>query len=153
MFRQIIFDTSYLLPIFGVSINTADQIEIQQELILLLDSDILLGICDLSLIEGFGKASRLAEKQNSEQGYLAAVRGYIDILFDDQIKKHSATDVGIFNEAQLLRKKHNDLFDCFIFGTALHLKAVLVTEDSFAHKEINTIEVWNWKRLKKEFPL
>lgn len=151
MYRQIILDTSYLLPIFGVQIDTADQVEIQEQLSLLIDNDIGIGICDLSLIEGFGKASRLAEKQQNEDGYISAVRGYIDLLYDKQIKKYPTSEVGIFNEAQLLRRKHNDLFDCFIFGTALYLKAILLTEDTFAHKEIKTIEIWNWKRLMKEF--
>jgi predicted nucleic acid-binding protein len=153
MYRQIIIDTSYLLPMFGVQIDTADQTDIQRKISLIMSNDIIIGICDISLIEGFGKASRLAQKQQNEDGYLSAVRGYIDLLYDNQIKKYSTVDVGIFNEAQLLRRKHNDLFDCFIFGTALYLKAILLTEDNFAHKEIKTIEIWNWQRLTKELAI
>ena len=148
-FRQIVVDSSYWLPLFGVEIDIDSSENVETVFSRLFDLEIDVIINDLTPIEAFGKASRLAEKGGNEEGYELAIQGFYDLASDDRIKRVSSTDLGVFKQALLLRRAHNDLFDCFIFGTAMYLKATLLTEDRFAHKEIRSIEIFRWKDLKK----
>ncbi|MHA2370948.1 MAG: hypothetical protein ACXADX_19205 [Candidatus Hodarchaeales archaeon] len=141
-------DTTYLIPIFGIETDIASNEEIKTTLKAYIDSGGELGINTLSAIEGYGKAIRIAEKADVKGGFLSAAQGFIDLLSDKTFHHYEFRDFSIFNWAQQLRRKHRDLFDCFIFATALAKKKVLLTEDTFAHDEIKTIKVWNWKTFK-----
>lgn len=147
----IILDTTFILPAFGVEIET-DSTESVQETILELSKnrETPLLISDLSPLEGFLKAFRLAEKMKSAEGKIAAKTGFLAVTAETSTIKcitHSSPD--IVNAAFEIRMTHSDPFDCFIFGTAKALGATLVTEDSNAVRYLGAEKVELWKNFKK----
>lgn len=149
-YYRVLLDTSYLLPMFGLEVDIAPSEEINDLIASLTEGDGEIHVQDLSALEAYGKTVRIAEKTKIEEGKLLAAQGYIDFLSDQTMIHYSFSNFVVFQEAQKIREKHRDLFDCFIFGTACAYNLLLVTEDKFAHNNITTTTVWDWKTLKKK---
>ncbi len=148
---NLVLDTTFLLPAFGVEIDvdTSEKIElaIQQ---LVKESSTPIRISDLSPLEGFLKSYRLAEKAKNEEGKKAAKMGFLAVTRDSSwLRMVPHTEEIIVNAAFEIRLTHNDPFDCFIFATAKATGARLVTEDSTAKKYLGSENVLSWEDLKR----
>lgn len=144
-------DTTYLLPAFGVELDfdSAENITKVLDNITEIGSNVYLS--DLSPLECFLKAFRLAEKVKSQAGKEAAKIGFLAVTKDPSaftILSHSDED--IITEAFMIRNSHRDPFDCFIFATAKVLEATLVTEDDDAWKYVGSDKILSWKNLRKD---
>ncbi len=146
---ELVFDTTVLLPAFGVEVDIDKSENIKQTLNELMNvHKIKLFLSDLSPLEGFLKSFRLAEKMKNEEGKKAARVGFLAVTRDSTFTIISHLEERTFNEAYEIRKKHRDPFDCFIFATAKSLDASLVTEDTNAKKFLDKERVLSWKDLK-----
>lgn len=130
---SLVLDSTYLLPAFGVDIGEGSNI-VPQIVDTMTKSAIKLFISDLTPLECFLKAFRIAERSKREEGKKSAKIGFIATTKDPSITIISHLDEDIIAEASLIRESHKDPFDCFIFATARVLQASLLTEDQSAEK-------------------
>lgn len=144
------FDTTYMLPVFGIDIGVDSASSIQSTLSRLTEKRTTLCISDLSPFEAFIKAYRIAEKVKDEKGKEEAKLGLLFVLRGDWLTRIDHKDDEIIEEAFKIRQKHSDPFDCFIFATARVNKIPLVTEDRAAHDFLEDRLVMTWARLKKD---
>ena len=148
--RELVFDTTYLLPAFGVDVDVDTSKNIKLILNELADvRGVKLIISDLSPLEGFLKSFRLAEKMKNEEGEKAAKMGFLAVTKDSTFSIVSHSDERTFNGACEIRQNHRDPFDCFIFATARSINAPLVTEDIDAQKFLGKKKVLSWRNLKQ----
>lgn len=151
---RLVLDTTYLMPAFGVQIGLDSSEKILSMLTLLVrTNEEPLFISDLTPLEGFLKAFRLAEKGKNEDGKMAAKAGFQSIIRNSSTFSclpHS--DERILDEACDIRATHNDPFDCFIFGTARVLNCTLLTEDNRAAQYLAEDRILSWKSFKEMVP-
>ena len=149
--HPIVLDTTFILPAFGVEIEIDSTESVQEKIREVRESqETPILISDLSPLESFLKAFRLAEKAKSEEGKKAAKTGFLAVTADTSTFRcisHSSPD--IVRAAFEIRMTHNDPFDCFIFATAKVFGATLVTEDSNAIRYLGVEKVESWKNFKK----
>lgn len=151
--NPLVIDTTFLLPAFGVEIDTESSERIEAVISSLLEGGgprDRIFISDMSPLEAFLKAYRLAEKEKNEKGKNAAKLGFLAVTGASSvytIVPHS--DEGVFESAFEMRNSHSDPFDCFIFATAKVLGATLVTEDTVAEKFLGSNSVLSWNGLRK----
>ncbi|MEM1610817.1 MAG: PIN domain-containing protein [Sulfolobales archaeon] len=138
---RILLDTTYLLPLIGISINN-----IPDDLLLkLIDKGYNLYISSISLFELIAKGARYSSK-----GLIPAeriLRGVNAIVHNDKILKVDYTASEIIVTAIRLREVVEDFIDCIILSTALNCCDMLLTEDRDIH---NTMEDPLFKELKRE---
>ncbi len=156
--KNLILDTTYLLPIFGIEINIT--FNFKKELRNLWKHGIpgykiyLPSVC---LIETMYKLNR--EYRNKKD--VAILKRYTQILPTILASKvveikHPHLIPEASKIAILLRHENfPDLMDCWIGATAVALKGVLLTEDKYLKQilertsETQNTVVWSWKELQR----
>ncbi len=151
--RNLLLDTTYLLPVFGIDVEVDSAPAIRDALELLVKKGVRLHVSDLTPFEAFVKSFRVAEKLRDEEGKQAAKSGFIIVARAEWINKVDQKDETVVEEAYRIRLDHNDPFDCFIFATAKALSIPLVTEDQDAAKFLGEESTLTWKELKRSFRL
>ncbi len=151
--RNLLLDTTYLLPVFGIDVEVDSAPAIRDALELLVKKGVRLHVSDLTPFEAFVKSFRVAEKLRDEEGKQAAKSGFIIVARAEWINKVDHKDETVVEEAYRIRLDHNDPFDCFIFATAKALSIPLVTEDQDAAKFLGEESTLTWKELKRSFRL
>ncbi len=151
--RNILLDTTYLLPVFGIEVEVDSAQAIRNALELLVKRGVRLQVSDLTPFEAFVKSFRVAEKLRDEEGKQAAKSGFIILARADWVGKVDHKEDTVVEEAYRIRLDHNDPFDCFIFATAKALSIPLVTEDQDASKFLGKESTLTWKELKRTFRL
>jgi len=124
----ILLDTSYLLPLFGVSVDLETFNELFPKL--LEKFEVLYN--PVSLVEGKWIVLKIAFRQPSlKDRLLKAYRlGLKSLLSDDRLKQTELTSPEMEEVADvLLEKGVRDYFDRVIYATAVVREATLLTED------------------------
>jgi predicted nucleic acid-binding protein len=116
----MIIDTTYLLPLSRVSVDTDLLESIDAGGIKLAFSDI--GVSSISLFELQAKGAKL--KVPAKFTIEA-----IEVILDEFRVEHFYNPK-IIEISHILSRQLNDYIDCIILGTAIALKEDLVTEDS-----------------------
>jgi len=149
--QPIVLDTTFILPAFGVEIELDSSKSVEETIHEVRESrETPILISDLSPLEGFLKAFRLAEKAKNEDGKKAAKIGFLAVTADTSTFRcvtHSSQD--ILSAAFEIRMTHTDPFDCFIFATAKVFGATLISEDRNATRYLGAENVESWKDFKK----
>ena len=148
--RNVVLDTTYLLPVFGIDIDVDSSSTIQETLQRLRGKGVGLHISDLTPFEAFIKSYRISEKLRDDEGKEAARSGLVILARADWVSKVDHKDDTVINEAFKVRLSHNDPFDCFIFATAKALEMPLVTEDDSASNFLDKDSILSWKELKRK---
>lgn len=148
--RNVVLDTTYLLPVFGIDIDVDSSSSIQETLQRLAKKGVGLHISDLTPFEAFIKSYRISEKLRDEEGKEAARSGFVILARADWVSKVDHKDDTVINEAFKVRLNHNDPFDCFIFATAKALGMPLVTEDDSASNFLHKDSLLSWTDLKRK---
>jgi PIN domain nuclease of toxin-antitoxin system len=147
--RNFLLDTTYLMPVFGIDVGVDSSSSIQETLGLLAKKGAGIFISDLSPLEGFIKAYRIAEKLKDEGGKQEAKLGLLFIVRGGWATRINHLDDDIIEEAFKIRSRHSDPFDCFIFATAKAHRITLVTEDEAASDFLEEKLVMTWNELKR----
>ncbi len=147
--RNVVLDTTYLMPAFGIDIEVDSSRVIEMTLGRLREREGRVYISDLSPFEAFIKSYRIAEKLKDNIGKETAKSGFLAISKEGWVNKVDHKDEEIVEEAYKIREGHNDPFDCFIFATAKALSAPLVTEDRDALRFLEHDQVLSWADLKR----
>lgn len=141
-----LFDTTYILPWFGINVNILDLKKTLKEILNTQTGSIIVTSC--SLIEGKWKSIREYRKKNNSE-YLEranhalqafAAGRYFQILNPWLIPEVT------FLADELLKHGIKDYMDCWIAGTARKLGLKLVSEDDDL-KQISSI-LGNWNDFK-----
>ena len=117
---QLIIDTTYLLPLVGI--------EIESNLLALMNEnkfDLQLEEMSISLISVFEVQAKCARLKIPEK---VVLEGMDAILHGFSVE--SFYEGRVVREAQRLREKFNEYIDCVIIATASTRKEHLLTEDS-----------------------
>lgn len=147
--RELVLDTTYILPAFGIEVDVDSTERIGATLGVLKEQGVTLHISDLSPLEGFVKAFRIAEKLGDEPGKKGAKIGFLAVTKDPLLLKVNHSDEEILNAAYEIRITHTDPFDCFIFATAKVFSKTLLTEDRSAAHFLGRKNVLTWNDLRK----
>ncbi len=155
---SILLDTTYLLPLIGISIE-----ELPDTLILeLINRKYKIYTNYITLFELAAKGAKYIT-----QGLLSSIRilkGINAIVYDDRIKKIGLEDTDVLATAFKLRVHVGDFIDCLIISTAIHYSNILLTEDETIIKLTNStwfkeliktlnpkLEVLNYRRFKERY--
>ncbi len=134
MKTKILLDTTYLLPIFGVSVDIKN---FSSDFNKVIDESSVQA-SSLSLLEIKFKILKLSRTiPKLKERYLEGIKSI-----------HLAKEIDIINfylpeieEASIdLYKHHKDVFDCVILATALKYSDILVTEDVVIHSLAKQIQ-------------
>ncbi len=143
MKKEILIDTSYLLPIFGINVKLDD---ISREDIKIFWSDDLpnynFNISDISLLEVLYTLNSDYRKFSDDKILHRYSKILPTILNNPNLTiVHSNIDPMIIDYANIVRlNKHTDYLDCLISATALRLEAVFITEDTTLKKLLRKIK-------------
>jgi hypothetical protein len=154
----IVFDTTYILPAFGVEVNMSSTFN--DELIMAWEQGIpehsiyLPSVC---LIEASYKLIREFKHSgdlNILDRYSVALPTFLqssNITIVHPQMDPVATDVAM----KLRGAGHEDMMDCWIAGCAASLNGILLTEDSILVEKMGTlpatsgIQCWTWTKLQR----
>ncbi len=121
---NIVLDTTYLLPLIGISVN-----EIPDDVVLkLLNEGYGLRISKVTIFELIAKGAKYVRL-----GILSpmrVIRGVKAIVHNDRIEKIELDNADILYTSFKLRKHLEDYIDCIILSTAIHYADIMLTEDS-----------------------
>ena len=158
MINNIILDTTFILPLFGIEILLTPNFENEiKSLWKNGHEDFQVYLPSVCLIETVYKLNRAFRKKND----MDILRRYYQILptvITSKIVKiyHPHLDPTASKIALLIKKeKHDDLMDCWIAATATVLNGYLLTEDVPLKKILRTIPetrnvvCWSWKDLQE----
>ena len=153
--NSIILDTTYVLPLFGIKIDTAskfqDEIKILWKNGLSGYSTYLPSTC---LVETMFKLHSEYRKKNDigilqrYQLILPTVLNSPIIIFNPELNTKASLIASIIRHSG-----HIDFMDCWIAGTAAALNGTLITEDTELKKIVKNIPetklmiVWSWDNL------
>ncbi len=149
--RRLLFDTTYLLPIFGIDVEVDSSASIRDALDKLRSREVELLVSDLTPFEAFVKSYRIAEKLRDEDGMLVAKSGFTILVKSEWLEKIDHKNDTVVEEMFKIRREHSDPFDCFIFATAKAFSIPLVTEDRSAFKFLGEDSTMTWKKMKQAF--
>ena len=150
---DILLDTTYILPLFGIDLGEKIGKEIREFFKEGYRGDkIYLSEC--SLLEVLYKLNREYRKQGKSSildRYTLVVPSVLN--FDFLTLVNSKLDSQIIENANVLRRSgHADFLDCIIAGTALKLGSTLVTEDKELINKLKQVEEFtslktlSWKK-------
>ena len=138
---RILLDTTYLLPLIGISINN-----IPNDLLLrLIDERHSVYISSISLFELIAKGAKYSSRRLIPIERI--LRGINAIIHSDKISKIDYVATEIIVAAIRLREMLEDFIDCIILSTALNCCDILLTEDRDIH---NTMKNPLFNELKRE---
>ena len=127
--EELVLDTTYLLPIFGISIKLEGFEEFFPEL--LAEYAVLYN--PVSLVEAKWIVLKLAKREPQKRGTLLERfrRGLEALLHDERLGQTELTNPDIEEVADLLLTRAGvaDYFDRLIYATAASRRSVLLTED------------------------
>ncbi|MEM3085257.1 MAG: PIN domain-containing protein [Nitrososphaerales archaeon] len=139
---RAVFDTTYFLPAFGLRIDIDSSENIINAIERFNNRGNTLIVSDITPLEGFLKAFSIAEKQRNETGKNRAREGFLSMVNDPLITIVSHQQRTVFEEAFKIRMRHKDVFDCFVFATAVAENVLLVTEDESSSKHVKNVIRW-----------
>ena len=153
---EVLLDTTYILPIFGLKVDLKDFETIFPRL---LDS-LSVTFNPVALVESKWTVLRLARSAPSKKDILLeAYRvGLKTLKGDHRLKQTALTDETIEETADklLFQEGLKDYFDRLIYSTAAHMNCSLLTEDEELHKIGGSSRfrrprrVVNWQKLARE---
>ncbi len=141
----MIIDTTYLLPLSGLEIETDLLVAIDSEKSILTFEDI--GVNEISLFE---LQAKIAKLQLNPRLAIHAIN-----TINREFRIQPFYDPKIIEIASALSTEFSDYIDCLILATAIVSKEDLVTEDSKILKKKGTIKnkynvnIFNYKELVK----
>jgi len=137
-----LFDTTYILPFFGVEITISHIKEELERILVSKKQTILLSTC--SLIEAKWKALHNFSKTRN-QTYLTRANIALESFKTSQY--FTLIDSWYLKDAcnaadELYTHGHSDYMDCWIAGTAKVKEAIFITEDNPLKDAINQLPEW-----------
>ena len=127
--EELVLDTTYLLPVFGISVGLEGFSELFPRL--LARYTVLYN--PVSLVEAKWIVLKLAKKEpHKRDRLLERFRTGLEVLLrDERLRQTELTNLGIERVADLLliRASVADYFDRLIYATATSRGSVLLTED------------------------
>ena len=137
---KILLDTSYFLPLIGISIKG-----IPRDTILLFLEENEVYISEITIFELSAKAAKYFVKNILPLHRFT--RGLKALIYDERIEIIPLYDDEIHSTAFKIRKIVKDYIDCLILSTALNYCELMVTEDEDL---LNLREDDYWKKIKEE---
>ncbi len=144
---QVLLDTTYILPLFGVEIKGYSGEEISKKLGRLINIGVNVHLSKASLLEAFLKTITLSKKLKRDALLDKAVEGVEIIRNDDKIILIEYIERGILEEAKDILREHKDPFDAIIFATAIVGEYILITEDEAASKFVAKNKIIKLKNI------
>lgn len=127
---ELILDTTYLLPIFGIGVGLPSYESLFPKLL----GELSVRYSPLSLVEAKWISLSLSKKDPSKRDMLLSAyrRGLAAILFDERISATELTgpEVEVVADRLLLKFGLADYFDRMIYATAVVRNVILLTEDA-----------------------
>lgn len=121
---KILLDTTYLLPIVGITVK-----ELPRDAILkLINEGHQIAISQISLFELAAKGAKYVK--NGALKAETVTRGIRALSYNEKIEVIPITDTKLLLIAFTLRNMLEDFIDCLILATAINECNALVTEDS-----------------------
>jgi|SRR5271157_1672544 len=156
---NIILDSTYVLPLFGVIVDLSGQsLQEIKELWQVKYSNYDFFLPSVCLIEVVYKLN--AEfRPKKDASILDRMPLVLPTLLDHPFVKffHPHTNLVATEMAMKIRESgHPDLMDCWIAGSAFALEGILLTEEVTLRKQLKTIPefsavpIWNWKKFQAE---
>ena len=146
---QVLLDTTYILPIFGVKIRGYEGKEISKLLGELIANDIEIYVSKISLLEAFLKTITLSKKLGKNELLERAVEGVEIIKNDDRIILLEYLERDILEKAKEILREHRDPFDAIIFATAIIGEYILISEDDEAKRYITKNKIMKLKNVDR----
>jgi len=141
----LILDTTYLLPLAGIGVDTDLLKAVFED-----KAKLRLEDFSVSLISIFELQAKAAKLKVPVSTVLSAVKTITKVF-----KVVPFYDVEVIDKSFELRKHISDYIDCIIVATAIVLKKDLVTEDTLIHenkkliKENYGVNIFDYKSLVK----
>jgi len=141
----LILDTTYLLPLAGIGVDTDLLKAVFED-----KAKLRLEDFSVSLISIFELQAKAAKLKVPVSTVLSAVKTITKVF-----KVIPFYDVEVIDKSFELRKHISDYIDCIIVATAIVLKKDLVTEDTLIHenkkliKENYGVNIFDYKSLVK----
>jgi len=141
----LILDTTYLLPLAGIGVDTDLLKAVFED-----KAKLRLEDFSVSLISIFELQAKAAKLKVPVSTVLSAVKTITKVF-----KVVPFYDVEVIDKSFELRKHISDYIDCIIVATAIVLKKDLVTEDTLIHenkkliKENYEVNIFDYKSLVK----
>ena len=141
----MILDTTYLLPLAGIGVDTDLLKAVFED-----KAKLRLEDFSVSLISIFELQAKAAKLKVPVSTVLSAVKTITKVF-----KVVPFYDVEVIDKSFELRKYISDYIDCIIVATAIVLKKDLVTEDTLIHenkkliKENYGVNIFDYKSLVK----
>ena len=141
----MILDTTYLLPLAGIGVDTDLLKAVFED-----KAKLRLEDFSVSLISIFELQAKAAKLKVPVSTVLSAVKTITKVF-----KVVPFYDVEVIDKSFELRKHISDYIDCIIVATAIVLKKDLVTEDTLIHenkkliKENYGVNIFDYKSLVK----
>lgn len=159
--KSIILDTTYVLPLFGIKIQLSKSF--QDELKLLWQTGLkgykvyLPSMCLIEVMFKLLSEYRVQEDFSILERYhliLPTVLNSPINVFTSELNPKASLTASIIRSSGYL-----DFIDCWIAGTAVSLRGILITEDKELNQILNEIPetkstlVWSWNTLMTNIPL
>jgi len=125
---KILLDTSYLLPIIGISVKDLPR----DAIIRLAEKGYEISLSEISLFELTANGAKYVT--NGRLSAQRVCRGINAIIHDDRIRVIRIYDTPILMTAFKLRKFLNNFIDCLILSSAINNTDALITEDEPIHE-------------------
>jgi len=123
----LLLDTTYLLPVIGISIK-----DIPRDIVIkLIKRNYKVSISEISIFELSAKGAKYIAHESLDAERV--VRGIKALLYDDRIDKIPIYDLSILSLAFKLRRILDDFIDCLILSSAINQADILITEDNNIH--------------------
>lgn len=155
---NIVFDTTYILPIYGISV---DQIKaLDQDLSRLLNGKypalnlFLPSICTLEAMQQVIKEFKRQNDPKILERYSYATDALTANQFLSILHPLITLKMNLI-AMKLLSSSHKDIYDCLIAACALSFDSIFVTEDKPLKKKILSLkeyeyrEIITWNQFKK----
>lgn len=150
---DLLLDSSYLFPIFGVQLEYRNFDSIFSR----LPERYLVKYNPVSLIEAKWYVLRKSEKGKEDTLLQRYRRGLLSLQRDNRLQSIPLTNERIeeLSDSLLTKFAIRDYFDRLIYSSAAHLQCILLTEDGLLHELFRKAEndlpkpkgIMKWKNL------
>jgi predicted nucleic-acid-binding protein len=157
--QPIVFDTTYLLPIFGFHIDLSTKFENQIESIWAEGHpNFQIIIPSVGFIEVMYKFNSQYRSELEAKNFNYITESLPTILQSPHISIFPAETNLLATEMAIKIRTagHSDVMDCYIAGTAFAVDGIYLTEEKTIQKVLKTIpefnidRIWNWSRFMQE---
>lgn len=125
---RLVLDTTYLLPVVGLSVKEISSEEVLRS----LGAKYETAFCEISIFELCAKAAKFVAMGKLDAQRVT--RGIKAITEDNSIIKLQAYESDELTTAIKLRRLLGDFIDCLILSTAINRSDGLLTEDGNIHE-------------------